>query len=734
MTTHPLQWHCPQPLWARFGPTPAAAVDAPDQYRPALLRFASDAFMDQLLAALARDPAGIADLLARPETWRSPPQDDAGVPLTGAGEALIDRLPLPRFTRAAARGLALRQPRTAVAAVPSTQPVKEKTAPRVLPLKLYQPAHQRFYLVSASLVCGRVGLPDRAVTRGGSEQLGFVLRRQLPADPATDPTGTPQEYAYVKGLDAGSWQRVSAAGTAASDAVLVPGEEQLPVFPLAYRDAAGHTRTLWTGMIPVGRREEYLGAVVETATATSLAAGQRQALGPRVSAPPANSKMARLTQFKMEVAEPWKALIRSVYQARESMAETLDEAEDTNADRTARLQRLNLQWQGQSWLILLDLADFLEVYLPQVWQAVTDAGTAAALAGLANPNPAALYQWLGTATNSALLAAAIGESPRKAVKANLREALAAIRADGVRERLEAAETLYTDDTRGAADWPGFHFLLAGLDGTTGPGARPNPQPAGAFLALSGLDPAVFSGPGLDPGGLSSEPGPAQAASPPKWFAAQLAAEALDRLTALVGRALEAGPETQAPPLPFALQVRDALAAAAARGDQGWFVVRLVHVNRDCGPLHPPNLSAPTQRFQLASFFDPDAPARPIRISLPRDTTPAGLRRHSRGTAFVISDILCGQIQRAKGLGLVDLVRSVLPWPLHKDLEVGAGGKCSNGGIDIGMICSLSIPIITICALILLIIMVSLLDFVFRWLPYFVICFPVPKLKGKTEVP
>ena len=29
-----------------------------------------------------------------------------------------------------------------------------------------------------------------------------------------------------------------------------------------------------------------------------------------------------------------------------------------------------------------------------------------------------------------------------------------------------------------------------------------------------------------------------------------------------------------------------------------------------------------------------------------------------------------------------------------------------------------------------IVMVSLLDFVFRWLPYFVICFPVPGLKAK----
>jgi hypothetical protein len=134
---------------------------------------------------------------------------------------------------------------------------------------------------------------------------------------------------------------------------------------------------------------------------------------------------------------------------------------------------------------------------------------------------------------------------------------------------------------------------------------------------------------------------------------------------------------------------------------------------------------------MASFFDPDAPVRPIRITLPLDTSPAGLRKHGRGTAFVLSDMLCGQVQRAKGLGFVDLVRQVLPFPLHKDIDIGDGGSCKgSGGLEIGMICSLSIPIITLCALILLIIIVTLLDFIFRWLPWFILCLPVPGLKGK----
>jgi hypothetical protein len=104
-----------------------------------------------------------------------------------------------------------------------------------------------------------------------------------------------------------------------------------------------------------------------------------------------------------------------------------------------------------------------------------------------------------------------------------------------------------------------------------------------------------------------------------------------------------------------------------------------------------------------------------------------LRKYNKNTAFVISDLLCGQIQRAKGLGLIDLVLAVLPWPFHKDLPSGGTGPC-----NLGMICSLSIPIITLCALIILTIMVSLLHLIFHWLPWFVICFPVLKLFGKKR--
>ena len=128
------------------------------------------------------------------------------------------------------------------------------------------------------------------------------------------------------------------------------------------------------------------------------------------------------------------------------------------------------------------------------------------------------------------------------------------------------------------------------------------------------------------------------------------------------------------------------------------------------------MSDPSQPFQLASFFDSDAPARPVQVTLPVDTSPAALRKYDKGVAFLISDELQNQIQRVKSL---------------KDLANGNLDSSGSGlEVQIGLICSFSIPIITICALILLLVIVIALNLVFFWLPFFKICFPLPILKGK----
>jgi hypothetical protein len=47
--------------------------------------------------------------------------------------------------------------------------------------------------------------------------------------------------------------------------------------------------------------------------------------------------------------------------------------------------------------------------------------------------------------------------------------------------------------------------------------------------------------------------------------------------------------------------------------------------------------------------------------------------------------------------------------------------------DLQWICSFSIPIITICAFIVLNIFLSLFDLIFRWLLFIKVCIPFPKI-------
>jgi hypothetical protein len=142
-----------------------------------------------------------------------------------------------------------------------------------------------------------------------------------------------------------------------------------------------------------------------------------------------------------------------------------------------------------------------------------------------------------------------------------------------------------------------------------------------------------------------------------------------------------------------------------------FVLRCVYQRPQCGPLCPPLVSAPSETFQLAQFFDFDAPQRPIRIALPVDTSIKDLRKFRKNVSFVISEQLKNQMNQIGAL---------------KDVMDGKVEQADSQTIGFGLICSFSIPIITICALIVLLIFIYLLNIVFWWLPFFRICFPFPK--------
>ena len=164
-----------------------------------------------------------------------------------------------------------------------------------------------------------------------------------------------------------------------------------------------------------------------------------------------------------------------------------------------------------------------------------------------------------------------------------------------------------------------------------------------------------------------------------------------------------------------------------------FVIRCVFERPNCGPMFPAVLSRPSRMLEMAPFFDPDAPARQVRISLPMDISPSGLRKYKKNAMFLISDMLCGKIKKIKKITFADLVLSVLPWPFHKNLpSMGPTGPCKSKGKTIGMFCSISIPIVTLCALILMIIIVNLFNIFFGWIPYLFMCLPIPGFKGKDN--
>jgi hypothetical protein len=699
VNAHSILWTSPAPLWGRFG---AADFSAADQERPAILRFATDEFMEQLLAMLAADPRRLGDVIARPETWRSPATDPPD---------LIDRVPLPRFARTLAR---LRKSEAAsTALLPTTHQLAtaENNVARTLTLKLYHPAHQRHYLVAANLVCGLTGFPDRAIATGGREQVGFVLRRLLPPRGATT-ASVREEFAFVKDASGARWQRV-AAGAASSDADprLVDGEELLPLFPLNFRDDREHPRRILAGVVPVGRREEYM----STRAQHDAPAGGASTSGGAGASPSSGDPTvitARKEQLKLDVTEPWKNVIRT---AHATAARLKEKPAPDQATQDKAVKSVNHQLQAQSWLLLLDFADYLSLHLKEVWEAVLDPSKKGALA----PAARMLFDWLdgpGTAPKSEWLVAM--DTGGRPFATSLRDALKQVRAsDAVRAGLEGAVRSYPNDPGAGLAWPPFLYLLAGVSS--------NVTASGIHESLNTVTPVVMP----DKDDLEA-PVPA---TPPAQKAIDASIALLDKLVPLVIKAIDTTKApAPAPPVPFAARLRDAL--VTTQGDEGWFVLRCAYVRCDCGPLQPTVLSAPSQRFQLASFFDSDAPARAIRIALPVDTTPAGMRKFNKNTAFVISDVLCGQMQRAKGLGFGDLVLSVLPWPFHKDLDIGGDGigPCESGpGVSIGMICSLSIPIITICALILLMMIVLVLDLIFKWIPWFIMCFPLPGFKAKN---
>ncbi len=572
--TEPLvQWTTAVPLWSETLTTRNGTVN-PAFLAPTILRFASDSFMDEFMTLLNTQPGRLGERRVQPETWREP-------------------LPLPSpLTVPSITGITRTRP--TIPTMGSTASPLAGTATG--PLKLYQAAHQRFYLVSACLICRHVpGLPDRFIDIANQERVTFVMRRLRPHVanniPDTNQPDSYDEFAFVPTAQGNTWQMVPGNLTTA----LFPGEEQIPLFPVSFLHESGHRRRLHSGLIPVGKRETYLGTPLSTTVVTPTP-GLRETL------------------LNMQVIQPWENL--------------------SGLDKTT--QQGQNQIQVASWYILLDFATYLARYLPNVWQVVKP--------DTLNAVEQHLFNVLENTLSSTML--------------SFRTALTRI--EQWRHQLENVVEQYQ---QGSSEWPDFLFALSD----------------------SNLQALLQS----------------QSASSTEAFASVL--------ETLVAAALPVHvPEATLPAPPIARRLPEST-------DQNWFAIRCVFERPHCGPLKPAVVSSPTVAFQLAGFFDPDAPGRAIRISLPVDTSIAGLRKFNKNVAFAISNKLRQQMDCATGTDV------------HKLLN-GTADACTER-VDLGMICSFSIPIITICAMIVLMIFVILMNIIFFWVPFLKICFPLP-LKAK----
>ncbi len=735
-----IRWLGPLPIWARPSPAGLRLHGNHHSGRPALLRFANDDFMEEFISTLTTEPQRLGEWQAQPETWRrpmtSPRQEKPESPEVSKIAFIYDKT--HNLTKARKSLLP-----TAINLQPLKKLFRKETKPTTtvpdeeqLPLKLYQVSQNRHYLVSASLIVDEPGMPDCVPDLSRKEKVSFVIRRLIPNENSlvVDRKGVSMdqwdEYAFVPGENGkagNSWRRIGVHNSGGCRK-LIAGEEQLPMFPVSFSGSCGDPRRLLSGVIPVSRREQWVGTSVGADVGSNIEPGTVESTAERL--------------FQADVVAPWYVLLEQA-ESKKNAADvdftnfgTNDSAK--KAERNRLLQTSRDEIQTGSWYVLLDFARFLEHHLPSLWRVlkgetgpeVLDNGEQQLLKVLQNTRlpwqlvyslirgkdmtpPLAddeealqeVLQYLSLAPGSlmeeppdslafaqAATVPASGAPYRyEQVEWSLAGALvAALAADKGLETVDSTLIRFAENGLPLAvdsNWPDFLFPLADPDyGML--------QPAVAAAELSGLT------------GVERQ----QAA--------------VDVLARMVSALLPADQSNGGTPLIDSVPVGDPRDV--------WFVVRCVYERPNCGPLFTTLLSGPTAQFQMAPFFDPDAPVRPVRIPMPLDITPAGLRKYQKNTGFVISDMLCGKIKGIRKMTFADLVLSVLPWPFHKDLSNPGGEKCEKGGNSFGMICSLSIPIVTLCALILMMIMVGLFDLIFRWIPYLFVCLPIPGLKGKKK--
>jgi hypothetical protein len=185
-----IEWTMPAPLWRLTG-DPSLDAERLKFRTPVILRFTTDTFMDDFHNLLSTEPHRLNEFVAVPETWSSPPGEPAASPQK-SGLALI-------LFRARNRAVARLQARGSQVIGAASHAASNDN--RIV-FKLFQPVHQRYYLVTTCLVCRVLGLPDRKINAGAQEKANFVLRLLQPhhlADPKAPDPSQCDEFALVNG-------------------------------------------------------------------------------------------------------------------------------------------------------------------------------------------------------------------------------------------------------------------------------------------------------------------------------------------------------------------------------------------------------------------------------------------------------------------------------------------------------------------------------------------------------
>jgi hypothetical protein len=489
--------------------------------------------------------------------------------------------------------------------------------------RLFQPLSQRYYLVTASLVCRRAGIPDRAVAAAKGERTNFVVRR---IDHVQGEQGwVPQESATPGDPPTGKW-------VTAAPGLLVAGEEQLPMHPVpvAAFAAAGSTaatfgmteagrRTVHYGYVATGRRERIVPVVADPVSALQNVLEADPALG--------TLQNVVLGDLMSRVIGPWGSLLPTA-----PSPPPTPPASDPDYS---------------SLYVLLDLADWLKTYLPQVYSALI----ANSPSGL-DTHAAALFKVLAGIQVETRPPPPTQPPPAKWVPS----------------------TTLTKKPLGTvlSDLQQFAALLSG-------------QPIGAPQTGYDLtDTTVPSG----------------------FFDASSSTGSLANLSLAALHEANAVPIVP-PELQAMIKADPPVPVPGYRVDT--YVIRTVFEHDPCAPV----LSAPSHTFQMARTMDGDAPARKIRLAMPEVSN---LRQFKRGVAIEMPPSLRRVVDRVN----------------PKMLQ--GGGLGEDPGVEIGMICSFSIQVMWVLSFLVMFIFVISFNFIFWWIAFIKICFPVPMPRSSPDNP